>query len=171
MQSIKCSQEARLKRKAQEDEAKKAKKQRVTYDPDKVNTPEYQQQRIRESLRASRSANVSRHVFPPPSEPQISTQPPPSEPQNTFTIPNPPPPFLSTPVLNPTSLNIHPPTPSDMPSSSTPIIEIPSSPTPITDIPSSSIIPTDIPYSSNTAPPPSLSHPLTTRKSNPYRLL
>src|SRR4051812_34776989 len=60
-------QEARLKRKAQEDEAKKAKKQRVTYDPDKVNTPEYQQQRIRESLRASRTAKVSRHIFTPPS--------------------------------------------------------------------------------------------------------
>src|SRR4051812_47705055 len=64
--------EARLKRKAQEEEVKQAKKQRITYDPDKVNTPEYQQQRFRESFRSARTSNSSRQVYTPPSEPQTS---------------------------------------------------------------------------------------------------
>src|SRR3954464_8179757 len=51
--------QARLKRKVQEDEAKQAKKLRVTYDPDKMNTPEYRQQKIRDSFRTPRSANAS----------------------------------------------------------------------------------------------------------------
>src|SRR4051812_5642148 len=63
----KKKQEARLKKKAQEAEAKQAKKQRITYDPNKVNTPEYQQQRLRESFHSERTGNSSRHVFTPPS--------------------------------------------------------------------------------------------------------
>src|SRR3954468_9181487 len=81
-------QQARLKRKAREDEAKKAKKLRVTYDPDKVDSSEYRQKRIRDSFHTTRSSyasseSVTRQVFsPPPSVPKPSPHSPPSEKKN-----------------------------------------------------------------------------------------
>src|SRR4051812_34682149 len=78
-------QQARLKRKAREDEAKKAKKLRVTYDPDKVDSSEYRQKRIRDSFHTTRSSyasseSVTRQVFTPlPSVPKPSPHSPPSE--------------------------------------------------------------------------------------------
>src|SRR4051812_472075 len=64
-------QQARLKRKAREDEAKKAKKLRVTYDPNKVDSSERREKRIRDSFHTTRSSHassesVTRQVFTPP---------------------------------------------------------------------------------------------------------
>src|SRR4051812_6747391 len=91
----KKEQQARLKRKAREDEAKKAKSLRVTYDPDKVDSSERREKRIRDSFHKTRSSRapseyVTRQVFtPPPSVPKPSPLSPPSEPKVNFTIPNP----------------------------------------------------------------------------------
>src|SRR3954467_15685518 len=65
----KKEQQARLKRKAQEDEAERAKKLRVTYDPDKVGSSD--RRRIRDSLQRNRSSlasseDSSRLVYTPP---------------------------------------------------------------------------------------------------------
>src|SRR3954468_2570391 len=101
-------QQARLKRKARKDEAKKAKKLRVTYDPDKVDSFEYREKIIRDSFHTTRSSHassvfVTRQVFtPPPFVPKPSPHSPPSEPKINFTIPNPYPSSLSSPILNPT---------------------------------------------------------------------
>src|SRR4051812_46813616 len=166
-------QKARLKRKAQEDEAERAKKLRVTYDPDKVGSSEHRNKRIRDSLLKTRSSHSSRQVFtPPPSVPKPSPQSPPSEPKVNFILPNPSPSSFSSPILNPTPLSILHPTPSDKSFSPIPFTNTPSSSQSIlSDIPSSSIILSDIPSSSSTAPPPSISHPLPTRESQPYCLL
>src|SRR4051812_11393584 len=174
----KKERQARLKRKAQEDEAERAKKLRVTYDPDKVGSSERRNKRIRDSFHKTRSSHASsehssRQVFtPPPSVPKPSLQSPSSEPKVNFTLPNPSPSSFSSPILNPTPLNILPQTPSDKSFSPIPFTNTPSSSQSIpSDIPPSSIILSDIPSSSSTAPPPSISHPLPTRKSQPYRLL
>src|SRR3954464_10460773 len=171
-------QNARLKRKAREDEVMKAKKLRVTYDPDKVDSEERREKRIRDSFHRTRSSHassehVSRQVFtPPPSVPKPSPQSPPSEPKVNFTLPNPSPTSFSSPIINPTPLSILPPTPSDKSFSPIPFTNTPSSSQSIlSDIPSSSIILSDIPSSSSTAPPPSISQPLPARKSQPYSLL
>src|SRR3954467_2269839 len=166
----KKERQARLKRKAKEDEAERAKKLRVTYDPDKVGSSERRNKRIRDSLHRTRS---SRQVYtPPPSVPKPSPQSPPSEPKVNFTLPNPSPSSSSSPILNPTPLSILPPTPSDKSPSPIPFTNTPPSPQSISsDTPPSSIILSDIPSSSSTAPPPSISHPLPTRKSQPYCLL
>src|SRR4051812_33805648 len=55
----KKERQARLKRKAQEDEAERAKKLRVTYDPDKVGSSEHRNKRIRDSLHRTRSSHAS----------------------------------------------------------------------------------------------------------------
>src|SRR3954468_13083150 len=169
----KKERQARLKRKAKEDEAERAKKLRVTYDPDKVGSSERRNKRIRDSLHRTRSSYSTRQVFtPPPSVPKPSPQSPPSEPKVNFTLPNPSPSSSFSPILNPTPLSILPPTPSDKSFSPIPFTNTPSSSQSIlSDIPSSSIILSDIPSSSSTAPPPSISHPLLTRKSKPYCLL
>src|SRR4051812_24303460 len=169
----KRERQARLKRKAQEDEAERAKKLRVTYDPDKVDSSERRNKRIRDSFHKTRSEHSSRQVFtPPPSVPKPSPQSPPSEPKVNFTLPNPSPSSFSSPILNPTPLSILPPTPSDKSFSPIPFTNTPSSSQSIpSDIPPSSIILSDIPSSSSTAPPPSISHPLPTRESQPYCLL
>src|SRR3954470_4013612 len=174
----KKERQARLKRKAQEDEAERAKKLRVTYDPDKVGSSERRNKRIRDSLHKTRSSHASsehspRQVFtPPPSVPKPSPKSPPSKPKVNFTLPNPSPSSFSSPILNPTPLSILPPTPSDKSFSPIPFTNTPPSPQSIpSDTPPSSIILSDIPSSSSTAPPPSISHPLPTRKSQPYRLL
>src|SRR3954465_15182076 len=173
----KKERQARLKRKAKEDEAERAKKLRVTYDPDKVGSSERRNKRIRDSLHRTRSSHASsehssRQVFtPPPSVPKPSPKSPPSKPKANFTLPNPSPSSFSSPILNPTPLSILPPTPSDKSFSPTPFTNTPSSPQSIpSDTPTSSIILLDIPSSSTTAPPPSISHPLPTRKSQPYSL-
>src|SRR4051812_41458627 len=171
----KKERQARLKRKAQEDEAERAKKLRVIFDPDKVGSSECRNKRIRDSFHKTRSssAHSSRQVFtPPPSVPKPSLQSPPSEPKVNFTLPNPSPSSFSSPILNPTPLSILPPTPSDKSFSPIPFTNTPSSSQSIpSDIPPSSIIFSDIPSSSSTAPPPSISHPLPTRVSQPYCLL
>src|SRR3954466_8617910 len=174
----KNERQARLKRKAQEDEAERAKNLRVTYDPDKVGSSERRNKRIRDSLHKTRSSHAcpehsSRQVFtPPPSVPKPSPKSPPSKPKVNFTLPNPSPSSFSSPILNPTPLSILPPTPSDKSFSPTPFTNTPPSPQSIpSDTPPSSIILSDIPSSSSTAPPPSISHPLPTRKSQPYCLL
>src|SRR4051812_22248587 len=169
----KKERQARLKRKAQKDEAERAKKLRVTYDPDKVGSSERRNKRIRDSFHKTRSSHSSRQVFtPPPSVPKPSPQSPPSKPKVNFTLPNPSPSSFSSPILNPTPLSILPPTPSDKSVSPIPFTNTPPSPQSIpSDTPPSSIILSDIPSSSSTAPPPSIFHPLPTRKSQPYRLL
>src|SRR3954465_2967389 len=169
----KKERQARLKRKAQKDEAERAKKLRVTYDPDKVGSSERRNKRIRDSFHKTRSSHSSRQVFtPPPSVPKPSPQSLSSESKVNFTLPNPSPSSFSSPILNPTPLSILPPTPSDKSFSPIPFTNTPSSSQSIpSDIPPSSIILSDIPSSSSTAPPPSISHPLPTRKSQPYCLL
>src|SRR4051812_14630514 len=174
----KKERQARLKRKAQEDETERAKKLRVTYDPDKVSSSERRNKRIRDSLRRTRSSHASsehssRKVFtPPPSVHKPSPKSPPSKPKVNFTLPNPSPSSFSSPILNPTPLSILPPTPSDKSFSPTPFSNTPSSSQSFpSNIPPSSIILSDIPSSSSTAPPSSISHPLPTRKSQPYSLL
>src|SRR3954470_18941799 len=83
----KKERQARLKRKAKEDEAERAKKLRVTYDPDKVGSSERRNKRIRDSLHKTRSSHASsehssRQVFtPPPSVPKPSPQSPSSKPK------------------------------------------------------------------------------------------
>src|SRR3954464_7704186 len=62
----KKEQQARLKRKAKEDEAERAKKLRVTYDPDKVGSSERRNLRIRDPLHRTRSSFSSRQVYTPP---------------------------------------------------------------------------------------------------------
>src|SRR3954469_3074981 len=174
----KKERQARLKRKAQEDEAERAKKLRVTYDPDKVGSSERRNKRIRDSFHKNKSSHASsehssRQVFtPPPFVPKPSPKSPPSKPKVNFTLPNPSPSSFSSPILNPTPLSILPPTPSDKSFSPIPFTNTPSSSQSIpSDIPPSSIILSDIPSSSSIAPPPTISHPLPTRKSQPYRLL
>src|SRR3954467_6619047 len=158
-------QQARLKRKAKEAEAERAKKLRVTYDPDKVGSSD--RRRIRDSLQRNRSSlasseDSSRLVYtPPPSVPKPSPFSPPSKPNVNFTLPNPSPSSFSPPFLNPTPLSTLPSTPSDK----TP------SPIPFTNTPPLSITLSDIPSSSFTEPPSSLDHPLPTRTSQPYSLL
>src|SRR3954465_4453850 len=166
-------QQARLKRKAKEDEAERAKKLRVTYDPDKVGSSERRNLRIRDPLHRTRSSFSSRQVYtPPPSVPKPSLQSPPSETKANFILPTPSPSSFSSPILNPTPLNTLPPTPSDKSPSPIPFTNSPPSPQSIpSDTPTSSIILLDIPSSSTTAPPPSISHPLPTRISQPYSLL
>src|SRR3954466_4073200 len=113
----KKERQERLKRKAKEDEAERAKKLRVTYDPDKVGSSD--RRRIRDSLQRNRSSlasseDSSRQVYtPPPSVPKPSPQSPPSKPNVNFS--NPSPSSLSPPFLNPTPLNTLLPTPSDKP--------------------------------------------------------
>src|SRR3954466_12766143 len=113
----KKERQERLKRKAKEDEAERAKKLRVTYDPDKVGSSD--RRRIRDSFQRNRSSlasseDSSRLVYtPPPSVPKPSPQSPPSKPNVNFTLPNPS--SLSPPFLNPTPLNTLLPTPSDKP--------------------------------------------------------
>src|SRR4051812_44734388 len=157
----KKERQARLKRKAQKDEAERAKKLRVTYDPDKVGSSERRNKRIRDSFHKTRSSHSSRQVFtPPPSVPKPSPQSPPSKPKVNFTLPNPSPSSFSSPILNPTPLSILPPTPSDKSPSPIPFTNTPPSPQSIpSNTPPSSIILSDIPSSSSTAPPPSLSQP------------
>src|SRR3954468_11575364 len=159
-------QQARLKRKAQEDEAERAKKLRVTYDPDKVGSSERRNKRIRDPLHRTRSSLSSRQVYTPPpsvpkpSVPKPSPQSPPSKPKVNFTLPTPSPSSFSSPILNPTPLSILPPTPSDKSPSPIPFTNTPPSPQSIpSDTPPSSIILSDIPSSSSTAPPPSISQP------------
>src|SRR4051812_36867744 len=168
----KKERQARLKRKAQEDEAERAKKLRVTYDPDKVGSSERRNKRIRDSFHRTRSSHSSRKVFtPPPSVPKPSPQSPPSKPKVNFTLPNPSPSSFSSPILNPTPLSILPPTPSDKSVSPIPFTNTPPSPQSIpSDTPPSSIILSDIPSSSSTELPSSLDHPLPTRESQPYCL-
>src|SRR3954470_18634077 len=128
----KKEQQARLKRKAQEDEAERAKKLRDTYDPDKVGSSERRNKRIRDSFHKTRSSHASskhssRKVFtPPPSVPKPSPQLPPSAPKVNFTLPNPSPSSFSSPILNPTPLSILPPTPSDKSFSPIPFTNTPS---------------------------------------------
>src|SRR3954465_1899923 len=169
----KKEQQARLKRKAEEDEAERAKKLRVTYDPDKVGSSEHRNIRIRDPLHRTRSSLSSRQVYtPPPSVPKPSLQSPPSKPKANFILPTPSPSSFSSPILNPTPLSILPPTPSDKTPSPIPFTNTPPSPQSIpSDTPPLSITLSDIPSSSTTAPPPSISHPLPTRKSQPYSLL
>src|SRR4051812_32266484 len=169
-------QQARLKRKAKEAEAERAKKLRVTYDPDKVGSSD--RRRIRDSLQRNRSSlasseDSSRLVYtPPPSVPKPSPFSPPSKPKVNFTLPDPSPSSFSSPFLNPTPLSTLPPTPSDKPFSPIPFTKSPSSSQSIpSDVPPLSIILSDIPSSSSTAPSPSISHPLPTRTSQPYSLL
>src|SRR4051812_27207024 len=169
-------QQARLKRKAKEDEAERAKKLRVTYDPDKVGSSD--RRRIRDSLQRNRSSlasseDSSRLVYtPPPSVPKPSPLSPTSKPNINFSLPNPSPSSLSPPFLNPTPLNTLLPTPSDKPISPIPLTKSPPFPkSNSSDTSTSSIILLDIPSSSTTAPPPSLSHSLPTRISQPYSLL
>src|SRR3954466_8886771 len=159
----KKERQEKLKRKAKEDEAERAKKLRVTYDPDKVGSSDCR--RIRDSLQRNRSSlasseDSSRLVYtPPPSVPKPSPFSPPSKPNVNFS--NPSPSYLSPPFLNPTPLNTLLPTPSDKPLS----------PIPFTKTPPLSITLSDIPSSSFTEPPSSLDHPLPTRTSQPYSLL
>src|SRR3954468_19339157 len=174
----KKEEQARLKRKAQEDEAERAKKLRVTYDPDTVGSSERRNLRIRDPLHRTRSSFSSRQVYTPPpsvpkpSVPKPSLQSPPSETKANFILPTPSPSSFSSPILNPTPLNTLPPTPSDKSPSLIPFTNSPPSPQSIpSDTPTSSIILLDIPSSSTTAPPPSISHPLPTRISQPYSLL
>src|SRR3954468_8408369 len=162
----KKERQARLKRKAKEDEAERAKKLRVTYDPDKVGSSERRNKRIRDPLHRTRSSLSSRQVYTPPpsvpkpSVPKPSPQSPPSKPKVNFTLPTPSPSSFSTPILNPTPLSILPPTPSDK----TP------SPIPFTNTPPLSITLSDIPSSSTTELPSFLDNPLPTRESQPYCL-
>src|SRR3954466_5140234 len=121
----------------------KAKKLRVTYDPDKVDSEERREKRIRDSFHRTRSSHassehVSRQVFtPPPSVPKPSLQSPPSEPKVNFTLPNPSPSSFSSPILNLTPLSILPQTPSDKSFSPIPFTNTPSSSQSIlSDIPS-----------------------------------
>src|SRR3954468_15433759 len=173
----KKERQARLKRKAKEDEAERAKKLRVTYDPDKVGSSERRNKRIRDSLHRTRSSlasseHSSRQVFtPPPSVPKPSPKSPPSKPNVNFTLPNPSPSSFSSPILNPTPLSTLPPTPSDKPFSPIPLTNTPPSPLSIPfDTPTLSITFSDIPSSSFTELPSSLDHPLPTRESQPYCL-
>src|SRR3954464_4189063 len=151
----KKERQEKLKRKAKEVEAERAKKLRVTYDPDKVGSSD--RRRIRDSLQRNRSSlasseDSSRLVYtPPPSVPKPSPFSPPSKPNINFSLPNPSPSSLSPPFLNPTPLNTLLPTPSDKPLSPIPLSKSPPFPKSIpSDTSTSSIILLDIPSSSTT---------------------